>query len=226
METSTRIIGISTPLKLHSEDFASVSIIASMNFVSPTALALNMDFSLRRSHTDNFTMSTPASSTTNLGNPVASLLNQLANQLSEWRSIIPQELQWNEDEPAGNPPQLPRARSQPLEPNVIDSSGFGSGRFFSDDLDSPPVTYPFAYDIQVALLRTRYYYAKYVSHRPFVYKALHFPNQMSREDAEGAAVCLRVKSKTPSHQICSVLTYYSLVRVGRCCYHPHLAGRD
>jgi hypothetical protein len=64
--------------------------------------------------------------------------------------------------------------------------------FFSEDFNGDPHHYPFAYDIQVALLRTRYYYAKYVAHRPFVYKALHSPEQMCQEDAEGAAECLRV----------------------------------
>ena len=52
--------------------------------------------------------------------------------------------------------------------------------------------YRFVYDVQVAVLRTRYYYAKYVVYRPFVYKALHFPEQMTQEDAQGVAECLRV----------------------------------
>jgi hypothetical protein len=63
---------------------------------------------------------------------------------------------------------------------------------FTTDLNSEPVHYPYAYDIQVALLRTRYYYAKYMVHRPFVYKALHFPEQTTQEDAQGVAECLRV----------------------------------
>jgi hypothetical protein len=56
---------------------------------------------------------------------------------------------------------------------------------FSTDLDKEPIQYPYVYDIQVALLRTRYYQAKYMVYRPFVYKALHFPEQMTQEDAEG-----------------------------------------
>jgi hypothetical protein len=46
-------------------------------------------------------------------------------------------------------------------------------------------------------LRTRYYYAKYIVHRPFVYKALHFPDQMTQEDAQGVAECLRSCLKWP-----------------------------
>ncbi|PQE04635.1 hypothetical protein CJF30_00004406 [Rutstroemia sp. NJR-2017a BBW] len=62
---------------------------------------------------------------------------------------------------------------------------------FTPDLESEPALYPYVYDIQVALLRTRYYYAKYMVYRPFVYKALHFPERMMQEDAESVAECLR-----------------------------------
>jgi hypothetical protein len=68
---------------------------------------------------------------------------------------------------------------------------------FSTDLDNIPIAYPYALDIQVALLRTRYYYAKYLIHRPFVYKALHHPESVTREDAEGAAECLKACLKWP-----------------------------
>lgn len=68
---------------------------------------------------------------------------------------------------------------------------------FTTDLDAPPVAYPYALDIQVALLRTRYYYNKYVLHRPFIYKALHHPDAMTTEDAAGAAACLRAALKWP-----------------------------
>jgi hypothetical protein len=66
---------------------------------------------------------------------------------------------------------------------------------FSIDQNKEPIRYPYFYDIQVALLRTRYYQAKYMIYRPFVYKALHFPEQMTQEDAEGAAECLRVRHR-------------------------------
>jgi hypothetical protein len=64
---------------------------------------------------------------------------------------------------------------------------------FSTDLDKEPIQYPYVYDIQVALLRTRYYQVKYMVYRPFVYKALHFPEQMTQEDVEAVAECLRVR---------------------------------
>jgi hypothetical protein len=52
-------------------------------------------------------------------------------------------------------------------------------------------------DIQVALLRSRYYHAQYLVHRPFVYKAMHQPEAVTREDAAGAAACLRACLRWP-----------------------------
>ena len=80
----------------------------------------------------------------------------------------------------------------PVDPNLAQPSTQHNVPLFSADLTAEYVQYPYAYDIQVALLRTRYYYAKYIIYRPYVYKALHFPDQMQQEDAEGVAECLRV----------------------------------
>ncbi|KAK3498664.1 hypothetical protein B0T13DRAFT_272890 [Neurospora crassa] len=70
-------------------------------------------------------------------------------------------------------------------------------QMFTADLDAPPIRYPYAHDVQVALLRSRYYYAKYLIHRPFLYKALHHPDAMMQEDAIGAAECLKASLKWP-----------------------------
>src|ERR1700709_1999217 len=108
--------------------------------------------------------------------------------------MLPPDLQWAEDDPTSFPTPQPTnlgGFNQPVDPNLSTSSGQPSLPLFTADLDSEPVHYPYAYDIQVALLRTRFYYAKYMVYRPFVYKALHFPDQMTQEDAEGAAECLR-----------------------------------
>lgn len=52
-------------------------------------------------------------------------------------------------------------------------------------------------DIQTALLRTCYYWSRYIIYRPFVYKVLHFPEQVTKEDATGAAECLCSALKWP-----------------------------
>ncbi len=112
--------------------------------------------------------------------------------------MLPQRLQWSEDDPAGFPsPELQPAQtsySQPVDPSLSPSQPHPRSGvpLFTVDLNRDPEHYPYAYDIQVALLRTRYYYVKYMVYRPFIYKALHFPADMSQVDAEGAAECLRV----------------------------------
>ena len=125
--------------------------------------------------------------------PTPNSLKQLAGQLSQWRGMLPRELQWAEDYPASFPsPQQTGGINQALDPSLSQSQ---EKPLFTTDLDSDPYQYPYVYDIHVALLRTRYYYAKYMVYRPFIYKALHFPDQMTQDDAEGVAECLRVPSE-------------------------------
>ncbi|CAK7214614.1 hypothetical protein SCUCBS95973_002206 [Sporothrix curviconia] len=69
-----------------------------------------------------------------------------------------------------------------------------SATMFSADLDAVPVAYPFALDLQVALLRSRYYYTKFLVYKPCLYKVLHAAHSedsVSEEDAAGAAACLQ-----------------------------------
>lgn len=68
---------------------------------------------------------------------------------------------------------------------------------FTTDLDAIPIRYAYSLDVQVALLRSRYYYTKYLVHRPFIYKALHYPDAMTHDDALGAAECLKAGLKWP-----------------------------
>ncbi|KAK2626520.1 hypothetical protein QTJ16_003695 [Diplocarpon rosae] len=129
------------------------------------------------------------------GGPSAGALNQLAAQLTQWRGLLPRDLQWAEDDPASFPsPQTRSAEGfhQPVDPNLSPvHHGHQNSQLFSSDLKTEPIRFNFVYDVQVAILRTRYYYAKYMVYRPFVYKALHFPGLMTQEDAQGAAECLR-----------------------------------
>lgn len=145
-----------------------------------------------------------------------------ARLLEQWRGLLPVPLRWQEDSPgafaAQNPVQEPHHKPGfPLSPtaatphhlqplaspsairhrSVPDGYQEGAPQMFTTDLDAPPVPYPMAYDIQVALLRTRYYYAKYLLYRPILYKALHYPDSMTADDASGAAACLRAALKWP-----------------------------
>lgn len=71
------------------------------------------------------------------------------------------------------------------------------GSMFTSDLDSPAPGYPYVADLHAAILRSRYYYNKFLIHRPCVYKVLHHPESMTREDADGAAGCLKASLKWP-----------------------------
>lgn len=128
--------------------------------------------------------------------PTATVLNQLSLELIKWKGLLPTPLQWPENDPCAFPSEHGASQlyNQPLDPSLASRGQHGhiTGKLFTGDLDSEPVQYPYLYDIQVALLRTRYYYAKYIIHRPFIYKALHFPDQMTQSDAEGVAECLKV----------------------------------
>lgn len=68
---------------------------------------------------------------------------------------------------------------------------------FTADLNAVPTRYPYVLDVQAALLRSRYYYTKYLVHRPFIYKALHYPDNMTHDDAVGAGECLKACLKWP-----------------------------
>lgn len=138
---------------------------------------------------NNGNSDTPSSSEEFIG-PAPRTLKQLAGQLSQWRGMLPQDLQWAEDDPASFPTPQVGGFNQALDPDLSPSQ---DEPLFTTDLDKEPTQYPYVYDIHVALLRTRYYYAKYMVYRPFVYKALHFPEQMTQDDAEGVAECLRVR---------------------------------
>lgn len=130
-------------------------------------------------------------------------------QLEQWRGMLPPQLRWQEDSPGAFPntsmysPSLystiptstPMSTSLPPPHTAI--PGSASPLMFTTDLDAVPVRYPYSLDIQVALLRSRYYHTKYLVHRPYLYKALHHPDAMTQDDALGTAECLRAMLKWP-----------------------------
>ncbi|KAK7969795.1 hypothetical protein PG988_008868 [Apiospora saccharicola] len=119
--------------------------------------------------TDNMAAATPAAT-----------IKQLAVQLDRWRGMLPSHLCWQDDHTTSSGHVYP-----PVVPSMHDSF------VFTADLDAPSVIYPFAADIQAAILRTRYYYVRFLLHRPFLFKALHYPENITHEDAEGVAIALK-----------------------------------
>ncbi|KAI1657172.1 hypothetical protein F4813DRAFT_94149 [Daldinia decipiens] len=128
--------------------------------------------------------------------PAAVMTKQMAEQLDQWRGLLPVYLRWEEENPGAfsNPAEEMYGDQSMYPPPVPD---LHTNFMFSVDLDNPPVTYPYAVDIQAASLRTRYYYVKYLIYRPFIFKALHHPEQVTRDDAEGVVECLKAMLKWP-----------------------------
>ena len=141
------------------------------------------------------TMDTPASSGEDFGNSSFGNLRQLASHLDQWRGLLPAKLQRPNKDSTIFPPEMHSIRhhTQFLDPALVTTSHVSSRtHLFTTDLDSNPILYAYAFDIQVALLRTRCYHAKYMVHRLYIYKALHFPDQMGPMDFQGGAECLKV----------------------------------
>ncbi|KAI8959961.1 hypothetical protein F5Y11DRAFT_284480 [Daldinia sp. FL1419] len=128
--------------------------------------------------------------------PATVMMKQMAEQLDQWRGLLPVYLRWEEENPGAfsNPAEEMYGDQSMYPPPVPD---LHTNFMFSADLDNPPVNYPYAVDIQVASLRTRYYYVKYLIYRPFIFKALHNPEQVTRDDAEGVVECLKAMLKWP-----------------------------
>ncbi|KAH8803488.1 hypothetical protein F5884DRAFT_805692 [Xylogone sp. PMI_703] len=104
---------------------------------------------------------------------LASIIRDSASQLQQWRNMLPTGLKWEDD-----------------------GRGIVNGQMtFITDLrdvdDDTSKAYRYARDIQVAMLRIRYYYAQYIIYRPLIYKALHFPTRMTAQDVYDVSVCLK-----------------------------------
>lgn len=144
----------------------------------------------------------PPGTNEDFNGPTAGTLNTLAQQLDSWRSMLPWALQWPENDPCANPPLNEHTPVVGRGEHAYHGAQYGAQNqyqrsFFSTDVVSDSSRYPFVYSMQVALLRTRYLYARYMIYRPFIYKALHFPEQMTQDDALGVAECLKSCIKWP-----------------------------
>lgn len=102
----------------------------------------------------------------------------MARQLESWRAVLPRPLQFTDNDkfeyPANNDP-LSRRPNEPL---------------FAPDMGPVPFPHTYNLDILTGQLRTRFYYARYMIYRPFIYKALHFPEHMTTEDTKNCALAI------------------------------------
>nr|POE79322.1 hypothetical protein CFP56_07387 [Quercus suber] len=119
-----------------------------------------------------------AESNEDYGGPPIPVIREMARQLDSWRALLPRPLQWNDAEKFNFPSLDPNSR----QPN--DS-------LFTIDQGAVPIGHQYNLDIVTAQLRTRFYYARFMMYRPFVYKALHFPELMTSSDTHCCALAIK-----------------------------------
>ncbi|KZF22921.1 hypothetical protein L228DRAFT_261039 [Xylona heveae TC161] len=107
--------------------------------------------------------------------PPGFVIKELSRQLDLWRDTLPKSIQWTDEN------SLHRIAA---DGSVVEA-------MFMQDQGALPVTYEYNIDVVVASLRTRFYYTRYITYRPFVYKALHMPEKMTNEDIEYCTACLK-----------------------------------
>lgn len=118
------------------------------------------------------------------------LIGELSYQLDCWRNALPQRLQWDDSN------RVDFEKVEPLTTALHTS-------FFSPLRNLGPGELDHNVDIAVAQLRTRFYHARFLICRPFVYKALHLPELMTADDRIKCAfaidaACLWPLSLAPS----------------------------
>ncbi|CAK4032437.1 related to acetate regulatory DNA binding [Lecanosticta acicola] len=112
------------------------------------------------------------------GGPPMTVIREMARQLESWRSLLPRPLQWQDNDRLDFPNIDPAVR-RPNEP------------LFSPDQGSVPIGHKHNLDLVTAQLRTRFYYARFMMYRAFVYKALHFPELMTAEDRNSCGLAIK-----------------------------------
>jgi hypothetical protein len=132
--------------------------------------------------------SSSAETQQNYGGPPFHVIKELEQQLESWRNTLPDRLQWSDnhrddsDYPSGySLGSVPHESQFPVPP------GGNTSQYMSKS----------AVAMSTAQLRSRYYYSKFMLYRPYVYKVLHFPDQLSEEDEHYASVCLQASLLWP-----------------------------
>ena len=76
-------------------------------------------------------------------------------------------------------------------PNTGPESQRPRHALFSFNQSTAPVSHKYNLDIVTAQLRTRFYYARYIMYRPFVYKTLHFEELLTADEANCCALAIK-----------------------------------
>ncbi|KAE9964448.1 hypothetical protein BLS_008297 [Venturia inaequalis] len=135
---------------------------------------------ITRTHDTLFHAVKNAESAKDYSGPPIHVIRELLRQLEHWRTLLPAALQWDDNKRF----EYPNATAT--------IAAASQGPLFS--FNHTPAT---AYEMEGSLsmasaqLRSRYYYTRFMILRPFVFKALHYPEQMSPDDNDYAGQCLQ-----------------------------------
>lgn len=146
--------------------------------MSSMAVSIKMAFTSLFTADLNAVSSSQAESSGSFGGPPTSIIREMAHQLDSWRSLLPQPLQWTENAIL----DLPGGRSTTPRPEELLFSTTGPRL--------GPIGHRHNLDIVNAQLRTRFYYARFMLFRPFIYKALHSPKSVTTDDADCCALAI------------------------------------
>ncbi|KAF2137133.1 uncharacterized protein K452DRAFT_278936 [Aplosporella prunicola CBS 121167] len=109
--------------------------------------------------------------------PPIAIIKELASQLDAWRSLLPEPLQWSDasrNDYKYYDPKTDESYEAVFTPNTVN-----------------PVNQPLNVDVIVAQLRARYYYARFMIYRPYLYKTVHYPDLVTEDDINFATLCLQ-----------------------------------
>lgn len=112
------------------------------------------------------------------------MISELSRQLDSWRALLPGPLRWLDND-RFNYPDRETVSQHLAEP------------LFSTDKGTLPIRYENSLDVLTAELRTRFYYARYMLYRPFVYKVLHFPELVSVDDVSCCVLAVQAACLWP-----------------------------
>lgn len=116
--------------------------------------------------------------------PPSRVVEELSRQLDSWRAHLPFPLQWSDSQLEGNP-----------DPSAIPADAGLSGERLTSDLDAHMTAV--GLEILVVELRARFYYARFILNRIYIFKALHFPQKMNKEDVEHCVSAITAGSMWP-----------------------------
>lgn len=113
-------------------------------------------------------------------------MSELSRQLDGWRAQLPSALQWSDEDLAMMPEQMDTTQSP-------DQAGAG---LLATAIDAHLTAAGF--EILAVELRARFYYARFILGRPFIFKALHFPEMMKDQDTDYCASAIQAGCLWPA----------------------------